>query len=156
MVADRDTQVEQILGLTDKLFGALLPTVPKEVLELDVTMPQLKILLMLFINGPVRMSAIASDLGVTLATATGLVDRIVEREFVVRENNPEDRRVVMCRLSPSGQQTVSRIWYSVRRKMSSILQSLDPESLSILNQALENMLANADHIAQTLTAPDET
>ena len=156
MVADRDTQVEQILGLTDKLFGALLPTVPKEVLELDVTMPQLKILLMLFINGSVRMSAIASDLGVTLATATGLVDRIVERGFVIRENNPDDRRVVMCRLSPSGHQTVSRIWYSVRKRMGNILKSLDQDNLSLLNRALENMLANADQIAQTLTAPDET
>jgi DNA-binding MarR family transcriptional regulator len=146
MGPDRHTQIEQILGLTDRIFGALLPTVPKEVLELDVTMPQLKIMLMLFINGPVRMSAIAADLGITLATATGLVDRLVERELVSRENNPGDRRVVMCRLSEPGHQTVSRIWNSVRKKMSDILLALDDDTLCKLDFALQNMLANAHRV----------
>lgn len=148
MIPDRKPQVERILDLTDKLFGALLPTVPKEVLELDVTMPQLKILLMLYINGPVRMSAIASDLGVTLATATGLVDRLVEREMVTRENHPDDRRVVMCRLSLSGQQRTNRIWTSVRSKMGNILETLDFNELQQLLNILENMLANADKVGR--------
>lgn len=148
MIPDHKALVEKMLGLTDKLFGALLPTVPKEVLGLDVSMPQLKILLMLYINGPLRMSAIAADLGITLATATGLLDRIVEREMVTRENHPDDRRVVMCRLSPSGQQTVSRIWNTVRAKMGDILETLKIEELLQLTNILESMLANADKVSR--------
>lgn len=47
-------------------------------LELDLTMPQLKTLLVVDWLGPVPMSQLAARLGVSLPTATGLVDRLVE------------------------------------------------------------------------------
>ena len=106
--------VEKILKLADKLFRRLFPSVPPELLDLDITMPQLKIVFMLFITGPMRMSDLASDLRVTLATVTGLVERLVERNMVVRESQPDDRRVVLCRLSDTGQKAINRIWESAR------------------------------------------
>ncbi len=113
--------VERNLKLGDHLFRQLLPTVPKELLELDMTMSQLKIALLLFINGPLRMSDIASQLEITLPTATSLVDRLVEREHVARENQPDDRRIVLCNLSEKGQKTISRIWESSRKGWSRAL-----------------------------------
>lgn|GEM_PF-5168361 len=49
------------------------PLSPKNLLSLDITMPQLKIMLTLFFNGPPRMSDITAGLDVALSTATGLV-----------------------------------------------------------------------------------
>src|SRR4030042_6208150 len=106
----RQEQIEGLLKLAEQLFRQLLPKVPKEWLEMDVTMPQLKTIMLLFLNGSMRMSDLASDLGVTLATATGLVDRMVERGIIIRQSQPEDRRVVLCQLSDSGQMMVSRLW----------------------------------------------
>jgi DNA-binding MarR family transcriptional regulator len=135
--------VEDILKLSDGLFRKLLPTVPKELLELDVTMSQMKIMLILFIKGPQRMSALAADLEITLATATGLVDRLVERDFIVRENSPDDRRVVMCRLSENGQKAVGRIWKSARNRSGQLLGAMEISKLNMFREALEAMLNSA-------------
>lgn len=136
--------VEEILKLSDGLFRKLLPSVPKELLDLDITMPQMKILLILFIHGPQRMSALAADLGITLATATGLVDRLVERDFVARENSPGDRRVVMCRLSGNGQKAVGRIWKSARIRSGQLLEAMEISKLRMFNEALKAMLESAE------------
>ena len=55
------------------------------------------------------MSELAGSLGVSLVTATGIVDRLVERALVTRENQKEDRRVVMCRLSEHGQEMTDQL-----------------------------------------------
>jgi DNA-binding MarR family transcriptional regulator len=118
--------------------------VPRELLELDFTMSQLKMMFLLFLNGPMRMSDLASDLGVTLATSTGLADRLVERDLVTRESQPDDRRVVLCRLSESGQKSISRIWESAGSRVRELIQALDTEKLQTLYGVLESMLASAE------------
>jgi DNA-binding MarR family transcriptional regulator len=133
-------KIEGILKQAEQVFRELLPTVPRELLELHITMPQLKSILLLFLNGPTRMSALAADLGVTLATATGLVDRLVERGIVVRESQPDDRRVVLCRLSETGQNMVSRVWDSSRQRSREILEYLDTGTLQMLSETLNAML----------------
>jgi DNA-binding MarR family transcriptional regulator len=101
-------------------------------------------LFLLFVDGHKRMSDLASDLGVTLATATGLVERMVEKGLVTRESQPDDRRVVLCRLSESGRTSVSRIWESAGNRMGELLKSLDTANLQSLSGALEAMLASAE------------
>jgi DNA-binding MarR family transcriptional regulator len=140
---EKQQVVEDILKLADGLFRELLPAVPKELLDMDVTMPQMKIMLILFMRGPQRMSALASDLGITLATATGLVDRLVERDFIVRENSPDDRRVVLCRLSENGQKAVARLWKSARNRSGQLLAAMEISKLNMFREALAAMLSSA-------------
>jgi DNA-binding MarR family transcriptional regulator len=141
----RQEYVESILRLADKLFRELLPAVPEELLVLDITMPQLKILVLLYIRGNLKMSNLASELQVTMATATGLVDRLVERGYIIRESLPEDRRVVLCRLSESGQKTVSSIWESAGKRSQELLEALDNDHLQMLCKVLNKMLETAKY-----------
>ena len=140
----REEIIEGILKLADRLFRVLLPTVPQELLHIDVTMSQMKIMFILFVNGQIRMSDMAADLQVTLATATGLVDRLVEKGLVVRESQPDDRRVVLCRLSASGQGAIRRIWESAENRLRALLQTLDANNLKAIAGPLEAMLASAE------------
>jgi DNA-binding MarR family transcriptional regulator len=141
---NRQEIIEGILKFATNIFRVLLPTVPRELLVLDFTMSQLKMMFLLFLNGPMRMSALASDLGVTQATASGVADRLVERDLVTRESQPDDRRVVLCRLSESGHKAISRIWESAGSRMRELLQSMDSEKLQQLYGVLESMLASAE------------
>ena len=145
----RKEMVEELLKLATKLFRISLPIVPREILDLDVTMPQLKIMFLLFMNGPMRMSDLASDLSVTLATATGLADRLVEKDMVTRESQPDDRRVVLCRLSEPGQKSVTSIWESAGNRIQGLLQALDTGHLQALTGVLESMLASAEREKNT-------
>ncbi len=132
--------VERILQLGDKAFRELLPILPTEWLRLDLTMPQLKVVLLLFMNGPTRMSEIASALDVSMATATGVVDRLVEREIVLRENQPEDRRVVLCRLSDRGEKLIGGLWHLARDRARELLGAIEPSKLHLVNEALDALL----------------
>jgi DNA-binding MarR family transcriptional regulator len=106
---------------------------------MDITMPQLKILLILYVRGPRRMSAIASELDVTLSTATSLVDRLVEKSYVLREAHPDDRRVVLCHLSEAGQRAIGLIWQTARSRSRELLLAMDTPRLEMFIEALRAM-----------------
>jgi DNA-binding MarR family transcriptional regulator len=86
------------------------------------------------------MSDIASALGVSLATATGVVDRLVERDIVLRESQPEDRRVVLCRLSEKGQKMIGGLWQLARDRAKELLEVAAPSQLQLITEALEALL----------------
>jgi DNA-binding MarR family transcriptional regulator len=121
----------------EALEGAIVPIVPQDWLLTDLTMPQLKVMLILWREGPARMSELASGLAVTLATATGVVDRLVEKGYVVREGLPGDRRVVICRLSQEGQEFMKALWMSGRVQTARVLEVMTPEQLKIVAQGVE-------------------
>jgi DNA-binding MarR family transcriptional regulator len=131
--------IDRIIGQVEGAFRELLPRAHQELLDLDLTTPQLKVVLLLYLNGSARMSELASSLGVTLATASGIVDRLVERDIVQRENSREDRRVVVCRLSAKGQDLTDRLYTSGRERARQLLLGLDEEKLSRLDGALASL-----------------
>jgi DNA-binding MarR family transcriptional regulator len=146
--------VGSILKTSDRLFRNLLPTVPQELINLDVTMPQLKIMIMLFMHGPMRMSAIAAEMSVALPTATSFIDRLVEKNFVARESLPNDRRVVLCRLIEGGQKAIDRIWESGRLNLGAILEEMDINKLQMLFEVLQYMLDRSDIKLESVMAND--
>jgi len=77
---------------------------------------------------------------VSLATATGVVDRLVERDTVMRESQPEDRRVVLCRLSEKGQKMIGGLWQLARNRTKELLEAVDSSQLALITKALEALL----------------
>ena len=132
--------IESTLQLSERAFRELFPILPKEWLSLDLSTPQLKVVLLLLVNGPCRMSIIASALGVSLATGTGVVDRLVERGIVVREGDPEDRRVVLCRLSSKGEKMLLGLVQLARNHAEMMFRSLSIEKLMAVRAGLEALL----------------
>ncbi len=147
-MAANEAHVEEILRISDRLFRDLLPQIPKEVLELDLTMSQFKIILTLYLNGPSKMTALAAGLGVKLATLTGVVDRLVEKRLVLREDSPEDRRVVICRLSENGYVLINSVWHSARERARELLSAIPPAQLELIGQALEVLAAAGQETAR--------
>jgi DNA-binding MarR family transcriptional regulator len=137
---DKEKLIQSTLQLGDRGFRELIPFVPKEWLSLDLTAGQLRTLLLLFTNGPTRMSDISSALGVSMATATGVIDRMVERGIVVRESDPNDRRIVLCRMSREGEKLVSGLWHSWSKRGEEMLRALDRPKLLAVRAMLEALL----------------
>ena len=129
MTPDRGELVQQILKLSEDIYNSIPLNIPSEWLESDLSVAQLRILLVLQSQGPSRMSSIASAIGVALPTATGVVDNLVRKGLVIRENASEDRRVVICSLSPQGQDLINKLWMSGRFQMENLLDGLTMEQL---------------------------
>ena len=129
MARNKNDIIQEILDLSEKIFATIPVTIPSEWFSSDATIAQLRILLLLHMQHSARMSSIASELGIALPTATGIVDNLVKKDLVVRETDPGDRRVVICKLSSAGQLFVNKIWVSGQSEMERLLDGLSIEQL---------------------------
>jgi len=130
MSQNKEALVQQILKLSESIFNAIPITIPVEWLSSDLTVAQLRVLLVLKTQGPTRMSSISSVLGIALPTATGIVDNLVKKGLVEREADSQDRRLVICKLSTEGNNLINRLWLSGQFQMENLLDGLTFEELS--------------------------
>jgi DNA-binding MarR family transcriptional regulator len=142
MKQDSKVLVHHILELSNDIFRAIRFSIPSEWLASDMTIAQLRVLLLLHTEGASRMSLIASSLGTTLSTATGTVDILVKKGLVVRRDDPLDRRLVICDLSPTGQEVMSRMWAIGQQQLGKLLHGLSVEELQKADEVAEILLNN--------------
>ena len=119
---------------------------------LDMTIPQIKTLVLLKRMGPLRMGNISIFLGRALSATTTVVDRLVEKELVDRVSDPNDRRVVICELTGSGRQAVERFWRIGRERLDMVVDLLDVEQLEMVVKGLQ-FIRSADEEIQKNMAP---
>src|SRR5688572_28331798 len=76
--------------------------------DVDLTFTQLRAL---FILGrqPLRVSDLAKALGMSLASASALSDRLVRLDLVARHPDPTDRRSVFLHVAPPGVRVLRRL-----------------------------------------------
>jgi len=132
--------IERVTELEKRVYLALRPIVPKEWLNIELTMPQLKIVLLLFTDGPSRVSTLASALGVSLATTTGITDRLVQHGLIAKNSDPTDGRGVVCKLSEKGRKLIARLWELGESRVRSLLEKVAPAKLETICEAMEIIL----------------
>ena len=139
---DSKNLVKQILYASENIFQVMGITIPPEWLMTDMTVAQLRVLLLLHTEGPSRMSSIAATLGIAVSTATGIIDNLMKKELVSRRADTEDRRVVICGLSPRGQEVINSIWIYGQLQMKKLLNGLSPEQLEKAKEVADILLMN--------------
>ena len=91
----------------DALSGMLLKMqeVDSSCVELtkDISKRDFGLLAYLGKTGPKIMSEAAEFLNIPMSTATSVVDKLVEKNYVERFHSPEDRRIIRIRLNKNGQ-----------------------------------------------------
>ncbi|BBP87946.1 putative HTH-type transcriptional regulator YfiV [Bacillus safensis] len=91
-----------------------------EWMKLDMSMPQMKVLMLLNNHGSLKVSEIAEKMGASLSNMTGLLDRLEQSNFVVRKHSERDRRN-HCRRTDRGSEKYFQKYLSKRtRKKSKI------------------------------------
>ena len=142
MQPNKEDMIQHIIQISGIIYNALGPNIPVDYLSSDLTVAQLRVLLVLHIDGPTKMSSIASILHVALSSATSVMDNLVRKELVVREADPQDRRLVICRLSPAGQELINKLWVSGEVQMERLLDGLTLEQLGKAAEVAEMLLDN--------------
>ncbi len=89
-----------------------------------ISFPQLLAMEHLLRHGRCRMGELARVLSIRMASATGLVDRMMRSRFVNRFSDPQDRRVVRIGLTAKGQRVVKTIFSQKERIMSEVFMSI--------------------------------
>jgi DNA-binding MarR family transcriptional regulator len=134
-------QKERILSLAEDVFKAGRNQVPRDWNRLDLTMPQLKVLLSLFVDGPLPCSSLAQAVDVSLPTMNGVLERLKERGLIARRPGHHDRRRILNSLTARGHQLIEGLWTSGQDWLSELLDRMDSADLESIEQALTIIVA---------------
>jgi DNA-binding MarR family transcriptional regulator len=109
--------------------------------KLDALTPtQFMVLRWLQERGQVPMSDIADAVGITMAGATGLIDRLVNAGLVERARSNADRRIVSIRLTPAGAEAVEASHRRRFQHFRALTAGLSDEDLKNLYRILSTMV----------------
>jgi DNA-binding MarR family transcriptional regulator len=119
----------------------------ERVLRLGLSMAQLNILYTLKRCGEVPMSRLAEMLNVSLSNATGLIDRIEERGLVERSRVPEDRRIVLIRVTAAGEQLLGELDVLSDDLLRSVFGRLDASERAAVGRAFASIREALSEVA---------
>lgn len=139
---ERQCLVERMLDINAKMGQLMWTGRVSGWLDLDLTMPQLKILFLLY-KGEKTMGQLARPLGVTLSTVTGIMDRLVTENLVVRSESPLDRRQVVGHLTEKAHHLVERLYAAGQTVMANMLERLTLGDLRTVARALDVLYSAA-------------
>jgi DNA-binding MarR family transcriptional regulator len=142
-VADRDQLIGQIVEAQGRLQHLFLEAGNHPLLSMNLTMSQFKVMLILSARGGGSGNDLSAAMGVTLATLTGIVDRLVAQDLVSRREDPHDRRVRRLELTQAGAELVDRVITTGMDHQLHLLRRLSVADLSVVARATEIVLAAA-------------
>jgi DNA-binding MarR family transcriptional regulator len=108
--AERARLTEQIRSLSVAFETGALPTLLTPLLTVELTIQQLKVLTMLVTTDDgMTSSGLAEAFGVSMASMSGLLDRLVAQDMVERTSDPHDARVRRIHATEHGRSAMRRL-----------------------------------------------
>src|SRR4029079_7400432 len=122
-------------------------------LEGSLSIVQLHVLTVLETAGPLPMGKLADALDVSVASATGIVDRMEQRGHVERRHDEADRRIVLVHPTDAGRAVFNDLAEMRRAGLVNILDRLTNDELKALLVGLRAMSkARAAQLAEAQAA----
>jgi DNA-binding MarR family transcriptional regulator len=90
----------------------------------SLSLVHLHVLTVLEAHGPLSMTKLADELDVSVASLTGIVDRMEGRGIVERRREPDDRRVVLVHPTDAGRAVFSELAAERRRYLEPLLDRM--------------------------------
>ncbi len=156
---DRATLLANVMTGFDAFMQRMAATHAPEFTEVGMTMSQAKVLYLVQASTPLGMSELAARLGVTVSTASGLVERLVEAGLVDRRDDPADRRQVLLTMTDVGAASLDRMRELNAGHMRAMLDRVATadlatvdRSIRILTKAVTEMAVPAPASATAPTA----
>jgi DNA-binding MarR family transcriptional regulator len=125
------TVLEAVPAVMDALRSAMRRHVGEQ-----LSVPQFRCLNFVAREPGTSVGAVASFLGVTMPTASAMVDRLVRAGAIRMSESPDDRRRVQLRLTPAGRAQLKGIRDGAHRDLTQILAALSASELRRLQDGL--------------------
>jgi DNA-binding MarR family transcriptional regulator len=109
---------------------------------LDLSMAQLKAVMLICRTGRARSRELADGLGIAPSAATPLVDRLVEQKLAVREDDPVDRRIVWIRPTRKAQTVYDELLHTSHDVLDDVISEVPARDRKAVRESVE-LLADA-------------
>jgi len=139
----------KLLGLSAKLFCRAVNEVVasrslRDLPEKDqLTQVQMACIRFVHLHPDLSVGEIATGLMISNAAAAKLIDRLVKRQLLLREEDSQDRRVLKIKLTAEGQKVLEQALRLEEQYFNEIVERMDPEVAENLQVALQAFLKAA-------------
>ncbi len=124
-----DTVTEAVLAAARVLVAISIRSVAATTRD-TVTVPQLRVLVLVAGRPGVNVAAAALELGVHRSNATRVVDRLVRAGLLTREQDPRDRRRLVLELTDAGRRLIANVDDHRRAEIAAVLARVPPDQLA--------------------------
>ncbi len=148
----RPEQVDAVLRASRALVGIAAASMAG--IDEVVTVPQFRVLVMVFSRGPLNLAAVAEGLEVNPSNASRTCDRLLKAGLLDRRVSSSDRRHIVLTLTPAGQRLVEKVTRRRRSAIERVLRDMPAARRDVLSDALASFAQAAGEPtddAQTLT-----
>ncbi|HKV19550.1 MAG TPA: MarR family transcriptional regulator [Mycobacterium sp.] len=134
-------QIEAVMRASRALVGISAASIA----EVDdvVTVPQLRVMMMIATRGPINLAAVAAGLDVSPSNASRICDRLLKIDMVDRREDAADRRNVVLSLTRQGHALIDRVTRHRRKAIRAVLRQMSPRQRLELTEALNDFAAAA-------------
>lgn len=136
----RDRLLAEIFALNDQMRSLSVELVGPLELPPDLTMQQLRVLGLVAREPGLTGQELGARLGVSAPTASGLVDRLVEKGVLERTDDAADRRVRRLRLTEEGLRVLSGLDDTMGRLFEAVVPPIPADDLRAIKAGSEAML----------------
>lgn len=109
--------------------------------EPDISLPQLRVLVIVATQGPQNLGTLARHLDVHPSNATRACDRLVRSGLLARNENPTDRRQLRLELTGVGRRMIESMMDHRRRQIEDLLGRIPAADRTALAPGLRALAA---------------
>jgi DNA-binding MarR family transcriptional regulator len=134
-------EIDAVLRASRALVGIAAASIAA--VDDDVTVPQLRVLVMVDTKGPLNLAAVAAGLDVNPSNASRICDRLIRAGLLDRQESQDDRRNIALSLTDVGRRLVNKMMKHRRTSIIRVLHDMDPDDRELLTRALDRFAAAA-------------
>ena len=108
-----------------------------------VTVPQLRVLVMIDTRGPLNLTSVADGLGISASNASRLCDRLIRAGLLDRRDSSADRRHISLSLTADGRRLVRTMNRHRHQAINRALRVMTPVERAAVVAALDTFAAAA-------------
>jgi DNA-binding MarR family transcriptional regulator len=147
-LGSRSVEAQRLLDLLNALGSTMFRQLLwQRASELDLTYAQSQVLFYVDEHADCHMGDVAKAFGVSLPAVTHIIDRLEQKQFVVRGDHPADRRVYVLELTRQGKALVQELHSIQLRSLDPVLMRMRAADRQRVIRGLEALVDAASRVA---------
>ncbi len=128
-----------VVGRIVKAYNLISQGVNPSFLEkMSLTTSQMKVLLLFEEEKQFSMGELSALYSVSVSTMTSMVDRLFQNGILKREQDRNDRRIVLVSLTSKGKKALTHLVDARREVLESFLYTLDENEVNCFKRAMDD------------------
>jgi MarR family transcriptional regulator, organic hydroperoxide resistance regulator len=136
----QDTAIFETMQALRRIVKAIQDYSHQVFSEFGVTGPQLWAMKTIFQYNSLPLGELSKKMYLHPSTISGVVDRLENKGYALRDRNSADRRVVTVRLTPAGESLVRKAPNPAQGKMIHGLRNLKEDELYLIYDAVQKLV----------------